>query len=95
MKEVIDRKFVFTAVNPVNGHFYTQDNAVVFCAKDRAFLPALESYLEACKKLDVKKGHLKSVELLIERVRKYQKEVEKHIPDTIGKELDRCVKGKI
>ncbi len=94
--EVIDRKFVFTAVNPCNGHYYTQANAVVFAAKDRAFLPALESYREACVKLNCDESHIESIDLLIDRVRTYQKTVEKRIPDTdLPCEIDRCIGGNL
>ena len=29
------------------------------------------------------------------RVDQYQREIERKIPDTIGKEIDRCINGKI
>lgn len=66
---MIDRKFVFTAVNPCNGKYYTQENALILCAKDQAVLPALEMYHAECKRLGTGVEHLDSVALLIVRVR--------------------------
>lgn len=91
----IDRKFIFTAVNPVNGHFYTQDNAMILCAKDAAAIPALEAYRKACIEIGADPGHVASIELLINRFTLYQASVEKRIPDTIGGEIERCILGNL
>lgn len=92
--ETIDRKFVFLAVNPCNGHIYTEKNAVVFCAKDKALPTTLRKYREECNRLGCNPEHLESIDLLIEREDKYQAEVESRIPDTIGDcELGRCLAG--
>jgi len=92
---MIDRKFVFTAVNPCNGKHYTQDNAMVLCAKDAAVVPALEAYAVACERLGANGAHLTSINKLIHRVKIYQEEVESRIPDTVGAEIDRCIHGKM
>ena len=42
---MIDRKFKFLAVNPSNGRIVTEDEGVVFLAKDNLFLPTLIFYL--------------------------------------------------
>jgi dUTP pyrophosphatase len=93
--KVIDRKFVFAAVNPVNGKKYDQTNAVVFCAKDKALLPALQAYSKACYEMGANKEHLDSVNLLIERVSQFQLYVDCRVPDTVGREIDRCVHGNL
>ncbi len=70
---IIDRKFKIKAVNPCNGKEYTEENAVLLCAKDKAVIPALEAYLKACIQIDCHKEHIDSVVLLIQRVIDYQK----------------------
>ena len=97
--EKIDRKFRFVAVNPCNGKTYTEDNALILCAKDAALLPTLETYYHECKELGCGKDHLESIDLLILRVKKFQaagKDQDHfHIPDTdTDCEIDRCIGGK-
>jgi hypothetical protein len=93
--EKIDRKFRFVATNLCNGKVYTEDNAIVFCAKDRALVAALVAYGDECEKLGCGKEHLESIDLLIDRVTAYQITVEQHIPDTeTDCEIDRCIGGK-
>lgn len=43
---VIDRKFKIQAVNPVNGNAYTEADALLLCAKDKAVPAALRAYKE-------------------------------------------------
>lgn len=91
--ENIDRKFKILAVNPVNGKIYTDKNALLLCAKDKAVPVALEAYQVECQRIGANKEHIQSVGLLIGRVREYQKEIESRIPDTVGDELPRCLFG--
>lgn len=92
---MIDRKFKILAVNPCNGKHYTEQNAVLLCAKDKATVPALEAYLSACHDLGCDATHLESVTLLIDRIIGYQKSVESRIPDTdLPCEIERCIEGK-
>lgn len=93
--EVIDRKFKFVATNPCKGNVFTEQNAMVFAAKDAALLPTLETYYFECKKLGCGPEHLESINLLIERVTRFQGEGEnRHIPDTeTSCEADRCIGG--
>ena len=92
----IDRKFVFKAVNPCNGKEYTEKNALVLCAKDKAVLPAMRAYYDACVNLGCDEFHLESIELLVDRIRRYQREVESKIPDSDSEcEIRRCVGGEI
>jgi hypothetical protein len=94
MTNTVDRKFEFTAVNPCNGKVYTQENAIVFCAKDKALVAALVGYSRVSKFYGSNPEHLESIALLIERVKKYQEEVGSKTPDTIGDcEIDRCIGG--
>lgn len=39
--KMIDRKFKFVAVNPCNNKVYTEENAIILCAKDQAVVAAL------------------------------------------------------
>jgi hypothetical protein len=89
----IDRKFKFVAVNPCNQKVYTEENAIILCAKDRAVVPAMQAYLVACRDLGCGAEHLESVELLINRVKLFQA-VESRVPDTeTDCEIDRCIGG--
>jgi len=92
---MIDRKFKFVAVNPCKGNYYTEENAVLFVAKDRALIPALLAYVAECKTIGANAEHIESVDLLIDRVREYQRNIECAIPDTDTPcEIDRCIGGK-
>jgi len=92
--ENIDRKFTINAKNPINGNRYTEYNSLLLCAKDRAVPVALKAYKAECVRLGCNQEHIESVELLIGRVEQFQSEVESKIPDTVGKEIDRCIHGK-
>lgn len=80
--QIIDRKFKILAINPCKGTIYTEQNALLLCAKDRAVVPALIAYQEACVRLKCGEEHIHSIELLIERVKEYQEKTEARIPDT-------------
>lgn len=72
MPEVIDRKFKFKAVSIHSGKQFTEKNAIVFLAKD-ALVPALLKYYEQlCRTQECDERQIKAVELLRERVEKYQ-----------------------
>jgi hypothetical protein len=91
----IDRKFRFVAVNPANGKVYTEDNALILCAKDAAVPAALEAYNNKCVDLGAEPSHIVSIELLIDRVVSFQKEQGGgRVPDTTGEELERCLGGE-
>ncbi len=68
----IDRKFQIVARSIVSNNHYTEDNAVLFLAKDKAFLLTLPTYLEKCKEVGAAPEQIKAVELLIARVADYQ-----------------------
>ncbi|MBU0665380.1 MAG: hypothetical protein KJ990_12670 [Proteobacteria bacterium] len=94
----IDRKFKFVATNPCKGNVYTEQNAMIFCAKDKALIPTLQAYYVECARLGCGNEHLESIELLMERVKIFQAvgdEEHRHIPDTeTDCEIDRCIGGK-
>jgi hypothetical protein len=92
MFEPIDKKFKLLAYNPFTGNSYTQHNALLLCAKDAAVPAALKAYIQACKELNAKEGHIESLEAMLKRVELFQEEVECRIPDTVGKELEHCLK---
>lgn len=68
----IDRKFKIQAQSIHSGATYTEDDAVLFLAKDRAFILTLPTYLENCKKVGAGQDQILAVELLINRVNDYQ-----------------------
>ena len=89
---MIDRKFKILAINPCKGNIYTEENALLLCAKDKAVVPALKAYHKACGELGCQQSHLRSIELLIERVEKFQTTVESRVPDTnLDCEIKRCI----
>ena len=92
--ETIDRKFIIAAQNPINGKKYSQDNAILLCAHDKAVPAALEAYHSKCRELGCDEAHLLSVEMLIGRVEEFQLSNPSKIPDTKGDELPRCLDGK-
>lgn len=92
-EKTIDRKFIFTAVNPVTGKFYTQENAIILCAKDECIIDALVAYHARCKIMETNPEHIKSFELLIQRVLDFQSEHGARKPDTVGDEIKRCIDG--
>jgi len=92
---MIDRKFKILAINPCKGKHYTEENSMLFCAKDKALVPTLEAYHNECLKLGCGLEHLESVELLISRVKTFQKD-ECRTPDTdTDCEIDRCIGGNV
>ena len=91
---IVDRKFKFLAVNPVNGHIYTEEDGLVLCAKDKAVPVALEAYQKECVRLGTNPEHVESISMLIQRVKEYQESIESGIPDTVGGEIARCINGE-
>ena len=95
-QQMIDRKFKFVAVNPCNQTVYTEENAIIFCAKDKALPEALFAYQEACEAMGCGQEHLESISLLRNRVGEFQRYIEAKIPDTdTDCEIDRCIGGKV
>ena len=91
---MIDRKFKFVAFNPCKGTVYTEEDAVLFLAKDRVVLPMLRFYRDECKIIGCGSEHLESIDLLIGRVKRFQREEGSRIPDTETPcEIDRCIGG--
>jgi len=92
---IVDRKFKFLAVNPCNHNIYTEENAIVFVAKDAGLLPMLDRYLKFCENAGCDSNHIESVELLMGRIRTFQgREIK--LPDTNTPcEIDRCIGGKL
>lgn len=91
----IDRKFIIEAINPVNGKVYTEDSAVLLCAKDKAVPAALVAYRKECLAIGANVEHVASIELLIQRVVYFQSENECRVPDTVGAEIERCITGRM
>lgn len=87
----IDRKYQINAANPSNGRLHTEEDSVLFLAKDQAFLESLPTYLERSRALGSNQEHLDSIVLLTERVRVFQ-QTESKVPDTVGEEAERCLR---
>lgn len=90
----IDWKYKIQAVNPCSGNTHTEDDSILFLAKDKAVPATLRYYKAKCKRLGANPAHLEAIELLIGRVDSYQNEIEAKVPDTdLPCEIERCVKG--
>jgi len=72
--EVIDRKFRFNAISSEHANFYTEREGVLFLAKDKLLPATLRFYRDLCASSGVDGRQLLGVDLLIQRVEKYQKE---------------------
>lgn len=93
----IDLKYEFSATNPCSGSFHNQFDAMVFLAKDKAFLQgALPAYRAKCEELGANPAHLQAIDFIIERVTEFQQNIESKVPDTdLPCEIRRCVDGQI
>lgn len=90
----IDWKYKIQAVNPCSGNTHTEADAVLFLVKDKAVPAMLRAYVLECERLGTNPAHLEAMELLIERVEQYQRDIESKIPDTdLPCEIERCTKG--
>lgn len=95
MNGAIDRKFNIFAINPSTGKTYTDQDALLLCAKDAAVPAALIAYRDKCAVLGANQEHIDSVQLLIGRVVDFQdRQGGGRIPDTVGAEIARCLQGK-
>ena len=93
---MIDRKYKIIAFNPCSGNVHTEEDAVLFLAKDLAILPMLKEYLSECNSLGCENSHLQSVRLLMERIEAYQKGHEPEIADIkTSCEYERCINGNV
>jgi len=92
---MIDRKYKILAVNPCSGNIHTEDDSILFSAKDGALPDTLMFYKERCKELGSDENHLESIDLLINRILDFQRGNNWKIPDTDTPcEIDRCIGGK-
>ena len=90
----IDWKYKIHAINPCSKNEHTEEDSILFLAKDRAVPVMLRAYLSECERLKVNQAHLDTVQLLIKRVDDYQRDVNVKTPDTdLPCEIDRCVRG--
>lgn len=70
--EPIDRKFRIVAWCIEHDHIYDDGHGVFFCAKDKAFPVALRAYRVECERIGAAPAQLRGIDLLIERVDRYQ-----------------------
>ncbi len=91
MNEPIDRKFTFAAICCEHGHEHSHMDAMVFLAKDRALPQTLVYYRDECQALGAKPEQIQCIDLLIQRVLRYQHEhrdkikvADVDIPDMAG-----------
>jgi hypothetical protein len=73
-REPIDRKFTFCATCCEHDHMHSHMDALVFLAKDKALPATLAYYRDECLTLGAKEEQIKGIDLLIERVLRYQHE---------------------
>lgn len=77
----IDRKFTISATATGSGKRYTEENAVLFLAKDRAFALTLPDYVRHCQELGAAPEQIRAAQLLLERVTEFQRTNETKVPD--------------
>ena len=70
--EVIDRKFEIQARCIEHDHVYDDRHAVLMLAKDLALPNTLRFYRSECLRLGAAENQLRGIDLLIERVDRYQ-----------------------
>ena len=70
--EPIDRKFKILAVCTEHDHAYDDNHAVLLLAKDLAAPATLKFYRQECERLGAAPAQLRGIDLLIERVERYQ-----------------------
>lgn len=70
--EAIDRKFEITARCREHNHLYDENHGVLFLAKDRALVNTLRAYRAECLMLGAAEAQILGIELLIDRVMRYQ-----------------------
>jgi len=94
---MIDHKFIIKAHNACKpDKVYTEENAILFCAKDKAVPKMLLAYMDTCEKLGCGIEHLESLAAMHTRVLIYQRDIESRVPDTeTDCEIDRCIGGKV
>lgn len=68
----IDRKFTIEATCLEHRHRHTEHDAVLFLAKDQAFPTTLRFYRQECERLGAAPRQLLGIDLLIDRVERYQ-----------------------
>lgn len=71
--EKIDRKFSILARSREHGNQHTEDDAVLFLAKDKALPETLRFYREECERIGADARQLLGIALLCERVETYQR----------------------
>ena len=74
MLKRIDRKFDITASATTKKRKYDSTNSILFLAKDKALPSMLRHYQRTLIKLEADERQIKSIDLLIERVIKFQNE---------------------
>lgn len=70
--EAIDRKFIIRATCVEHDHDYDDNHAVLMLAKDKAVPATLRFYRQECERLGAAAPQLRGIDLLIERVDRYQ-----------------------
>lgn len=91
---MIDHKYKIVATNPCSGSAHNENDSMLFLAKDKALIPTLQSYRANCILLGCGETHIKSVDLLIQRVKDYQLNQRVEIPGTNTRcEIERCING--
>ncbi|OGT89250.1 MAG: hypothetical protein A2514_07805 [Gammaproteobacteria bacterium RIFOXYD12_FULL_61_37] len=95
MSNAIDWKYKIQATNPCSGNAHTEQDSILFLAKDRAVPAMLRAYLAECERLGTGEAHREAIRLMIGRVERFQQEIESKVPDTdLPCEIARCTLGE-
>ncbi len=90
----IDWKYKIQAVNPCSKNTHDENDSILFLAKDKAVPHMIRAYMDKCRALGANEAHLIAMHQALQRIEKYQADIESKVPDTdLPCEIDRCVNG--
>jgi len=93
---MIDKKYIIIATNPTSKSEHTEEDSMLFLAKDEAVPGMLSAYIDICASLGANQEHLESLRQMRNRVIKYQIDNGSKVPDTLpGSEAERCLSGSV
>lgn len=84
MKQPIDGKYEFEAVNPCTGNKHNHFDAAVFLAKDAAFQKMVQSYPGICESMGADPEQVEGARRMVARIMKYAVTHQVKVPDVVN-----------
>lgn len=85
----IDYKFDIYGIRLADAAEYTSNNAIIFCAKDRALIYALNLLIQHCIDMEADGGYVDSLYQLLNKIREFQHIFGNKLPTTTTEEFSR------